>query len=84
MLRAMVNHLLNEAGAALVLGIRESEIRRLVRREEIPHVKLPNGDVRFIETDLWEWAQSFRCPATVAPVAHVADVQPARNSDRTV
>ncbi|MCH8243565.1 MAG: helix-turn-helix domain-containing protein [Planctomycetes bacterium] len=73
----MTNHLLSEAGAALVLGISESEIRRLVRRKTIPCVKLPSGDVRFIEDDLWNWAELFRCPATVSPLARVADLQPA-------
>jgi len=35
-------------------------VLRLVRRGEIPHLTLPNGDVLFDRAELADWVKSFR------------------------
>jgi hypothetical protein len=45
-----------DAGRLLLLGPRR--IRAMVRSGELPHIALPDGEVRFIEADLLAWIES--------------------------
>lgn len=58
----MSKHLLTAAGAAMLLGIRERTVQKLVRSKKIPHLILPTGDIRFCADDLLRWATSFKQP----------------------
>ena len=49
---------LDAAAAADHLSLSEEAIRGLVKRREIPFVKLPNGRIRFERTALDAWARS--------------------------
>jgi hypothetical protein len=53
-----INHLLSWHGAARILGLTERQLSRLVERGIVPHVMLPDGDVRFVEADLWAWVEA--------------------------
>jgi excisionase family DNA binding protein len=61
--------LLTETGAARLLALTTNDVRRLVRRGEIPTVELPNGEIRFDGEDLRRWAATFRrTPVICRPV----------------
>lgn len=58
--------LIDEIEAARLLGLTTRQVMRLVRRDELPHVELPNGEVRFTEGDLSAWVESRKRPAREA------------------
>ena len=47
-----------DAGTMLALSTRQ--IRALVRSGQLPHVALPNGEIRFVESDLRQWIESHK------------------------
>ena len=61
----VMKRLVTEYGASTILGISHQEVLKLVDREEIPHVHLPSGDVRFDPDDLRRWAESYKRPIAV-------------------
>lgn len=71
--RIMLNPLLNDSGAALLLGISKSEIRQLVERDEIPHIRLPTGSIRFVDAELCRWAESFRSGKHTSPLLSLVE-----------
>lgn len=52
--------LLRISEAARSLGISERSVRRLVARKAIAYHDIPNGGVRFLESDLDAFAKSHR------------------------
>jgi hypothetical protein len=50
--------LLDDADVAGILRVTRRRISSLVRRKEIPFIELPDGDIRFIESRIWEWVES--------------------------
>jgi predicted DNA-binding transcriptional regulator AlpA len=47
-----------DAGTMLALSTRQ--VRALVRSGKLPHVALPNGEVRFVGSDLRDWIESHK------------------------
>jgi len=47
--------LLTAGEAADILQMPETRLARFAEASQIPHVRLPDGEVRFIEGNLWEW-----------------------------
>ena len=56
--------------AALMLGMSRTRLVRIARRGEVPHVVLPDGEIRFRRADLVEWVASYRRPARPPEVRH--------------
>ncbi len=56
----MSSKLLNQLDAKYLLGINSHDLNVLVRDKRIPHVELPNGEVRFIASEIWAWIDSHR------------------------
>jgi len=52
--------LLTETTVAALLAVSRRDVRRLVRRQEIPTVELPGGHVRFDPDALREWVNEQR------------------------
>jgi excisionase family DNA binding protein len=50
--------LLDVIDAANLLSISTRRVRAFVRSGTLPHVLLPNKEIRFIEADLKEWIES--------------------------
>jgi hypothetical protein len=53
-------HLLDDHEAGDILRMLPSRVSRLARRGIIPHVALPDGELRYLATDLMEWAAQHR------------------------
>jgi excisionase family DNA binding protein len=51
--------LLDEVEAADLLRTIPSRVMRMARRGEIPHVRLPGGEIRFVVDDLREWVDTI-------------------------
>ena len=58
--------LCNNYEAARLLGLKHTQVDKLVREMKIPHVALPCGAIRFNPDELWQWAAQYRqacgCP----------------------
>ncbi|RIK75388.1 MAG: hypothetical protein DCC68_21300 [Planctomycetota bacterium] len=54
---------------AEALGISPKRLGKLVREGKIPHVKLPDNEVRFDERDLLVWIESHKAGQTTAAEA---------------
>jgi excisionase family DNA binding protein len=52
--------LLTDGEAASLLRISRTLLVRFAKRGEVPAVRLPDGDIRFDETDLWRWVESHK------------------------
>ena len=63
MSNANARRLLNENEAGDVLGMLPRRVIRLARKGIIPSVVLPDREIRFCESDLWEWIQDYKRPA---------------------
>ena len=56
--------LLTEHDTSELLHLPSGKVRRLVRDSLIPHVRLPGGDVRFVEADLLKWIERHKQETT--------------------
>lgn len=45
---------------ALRLAIPELELRRMVQARQVPHVRLPNGQIRFDPERIREWVEQHK------------------------
>lgn len=52
----------DDAGRVLLLSARK--VRTLARNGQLPHVILPNGELRFDPADLVAWIEQRKRPAT--------------------
>jgi hypothetical protein len=59
----MTTQLLNPADAAAVLMLTPAQVRTLVRKRQLSHVALPNGEIRFDPTDLARFVEAHKQPA---------------------
>lgn len=50
----------DEAAELLKLSTRQT--LRLVSRNEVPHFRLPNGEIRFDSDDLRQWLHTLKRP----------------------
>lgn len=55
--------LLTETEAADILRLTSSRVLRLARGGQLPAVKLPGNEFRFVESDLWKWVDGHRTEA---------------------
>ena len=62
MIPAMQRRLLTINAAARMLGMNADELRALVRSEQVPHVVLPGGQLRFDRIDLWAFIAARKRP----------------------
>jgi len=63
-----MRYLLDQSDVAGMLQVNVREIKQLVRSGEFPHVPLPSGEIRFIESDVWQWARSKMKPGVLPEV----------------
>ena len=52
--------LLHDFEAAEFLKMRTSKLLRLAKQGKVPCVRLPDDEIRFIETDLVEWIEGYK------------------------
>ncbi|MBM4038886.1 MAG: helix-turn-helix domain-containing protein [Planctomycetes bacterium] len=62
----MADRLLDVVAVATRLGLTRGEIARLVREGTLPHIALPNGEIRFDAGEVAAWIDSRRRPAALA------------------
>jgi len=55
--------LLDASDAARLLLLSDRRIRALAHEKKIPHIVLPDGDIRFDPADLASWVCSIKRPA---------------------
>lgn len=48
--------------AAELLSLPTARLKRLAKRQEVPHVMLPDGEIRFRPTDLEDWVGRHTIP----------------------
>lgn len=53
-------HLLTTAEAGELLRMLPARVARLAKRRVIPHIALPDGELRFCGSDLMDWATQYR------------------------
>jgi predicted site-specific integrase-resolvase len=53
-------NLLFDHEAAKILRISVVMLRKFARRGQVPAVVLPNGELRFLETELWSYIRDAR------------------------
>jgi excisionase family DNA binding protein len=58
--------LLTDIEAAEHLRINRARLVRLARRGVVPHILLPDNEIRFRRSDLVEWVANYRQPAEEA------------------
>ncbi len=51
-------HLLTNHEAGALLRMIPARVLRLAKAGDIPHVKLPDGEIRFVEHDFLHWVES--------------------------
>ena len=56
----MTTHLLSDDEAAKVLRMLPSRLKRLAKAGQVPHILLPDGELRFEFTELAEWIARHR------------------------
>jgi hypothetical protein len=61
-----MSKLITDTEAAEILCLTARQVSRLARRDDLPHVNLPNGELRFDPEDLRAWIESLKRPATAA------------------
>ena len=52
--------LLSDDEAADRLSMLRARLVRLAKAGDVPHVILPDGELRFIESDLWDWVEKHK------------------------
>lgn len=52
--------LLTDSEAAELLQMPAARLARIAKANKIPHVRLPDGEVRFIPSDLWDWVERHK------------------------
>lgn len=60
-----MSSLLTETDIRELLHLPSGKVRKLVRDSLIPHVRLPSGDVRFVEADLLRWIEQHKQEAAL-------------------
>jgi hypothetical protein len=58
--------LLDAEDAGRLLRMIPARVTRLAKRGQLPCVKLPDGELRYLEEDLARWVREYRQPATNA------------------
>lgn len=62
-------HLLTEAEAGELLRMLPARVARLAKRGIIPHIALPDGEMRYCASDLLAWASQYRQPGATVEAA---------------
>ena len=53
-----MSKLITDSEAAEILCLTVRQVARLARRDDLPHVNLPNGELRFDADDLRAWIET--------------------------
>ena len=61
--------LLTAGEAADILQMSPAKVSRFAKRNEIPHVRLPDDEIRFVEADLWRWIDTHKEPKREATLS---------------
>ena len=61
--------LLIDGEAADILMVPRRRLVRLAKSGQIPAIFLPDGEIRFLETDLWAWVEQHRRADLATPDA---------------
>jgi hypothetical protein len=61
-----IQRLLTDSEAADVLQIPSARLAKFAKENKVPHVRLPDGEIRFVEADLWAWIEQHKQPAAEA------------------
>ena len=51
---------LNDLDAADILQMPVARLTRFAKANKVPHVRLPDGEIRFVEADLWLWVEQHK------------------------
>ena len=62
----MAESLLDLVSVATRLGVSRSDVARMVRDGSLPHIALPNGEIRFDRRVFEAWLNSRRRPEAPA------------------
>jgi hypothetical protein len=54
--------LLTDTDAADILQMPAARLARFAKANKVPHVRLPDGELRFVEADLWGWIERHKFP----------------------
>jgi predicted site-specific integrase-resolvase len=54
------DQLLTDSDVADILQVSTFQVRRYIREDKIPYVVLPNGDVRFLASDICGWLAAMK------------------------
>lgn len=54
--------LIDAIEAGRLLDMSPARVTRLAKRGDLPHVALPDGEIRFLPQDLRDWAEAHRRP----------------------
>lgn len=76
-------NLLDGDEAGEVLRMLPKRVARLARRGVLPHVALPDGELRFLRTDLMAWASGYRKAGAVVDQPGGTRPSPANERRRT-
>jgi predicted DNA-binding transcriptional regulator AlpA len=52
--------LLTDIDAADILQMPVARLARFAKANKVPHVRLPDGEIRFVEADLWLWIEQHK------------------------
>ena len=58
--------LLSAHEAAVLLNMLSARVKKLAKAGVVPHVVLPDGEIRFIESELVDWVRTHRRPDSKA------------------
>jgi hypothetical protein len=53
--------------ASRALSILPTRLKRMAKRKEVPHVVLPDGEIRFRASDLQDWVSRHTIPKREEP-----------------
>jgi predicted DNA-binding transcriptional regulator AlpA len=55
--------LLTDSEAADILQMPSARLARFAKENEVPHLRLPDGEIRFDLDDLRQWVETLKQPA---------------------
>ena len=66
--------LLTEFDVGELLHLPQRRLNVLIEANEIPHIRLPTGDVRFDQHDLAEWTAELKLPHVPSGDVNLTDI----------
>jgi hypothetical protein len=53
-------HILTDGEAARILRMPRLRLLRLAKAGDVPSIRLPDGEYRFVQADLWAWVEGHK------------------------